>query len=107
MALHVMCNIHTVISHCGNRNNYLIKLCPRGAQTCVLLLFCDRDREVNLMTLNLEGDQNMVKLYLYHHTENKDHELDILKTYLQTVNEVFRSSHSKYIAWIEKVQNRS
>jgi len=25
-----------------------IKLCPRGAQTCALPLFCDRDLEMNL-----------------------------------------------------------
>jgi len=97
-------NVHILIGHCVNRNNYLIKLCPRGAQTCVLLLFCDRDREVNPMTLNLEGDQDIVKMYLFHHTDSKDCDLDILKMYLQTENEVSMSSRSKYIAWIEEVQ---
>jgi len=32
-------------------------------------------------------------------------DLDVLKMYLQTENEVARSSHSQYIAWIEKVRN--
>jgi len=57
-----------------------IKLCPRGAQTCALPLFCDRDLEINPMTLKLNRD------------------LDILKMNLQTENEVARSSHSKYIS---------
>jgi len=51
----------------------------RRAQTCALPLFCDSDLEINPVTLKLEGD------------------LDILKMYLQTKNEVARSSHSKYI----------
>jgi len=33
-----------------------IKLCPWGAQTCALRLFCDcDDLEINPMTLKLEG----------------------------------------------------
>jgi len=46
-----------------------IKLCPQGAQTCALPLFCDRDLEINFMTLKLEGDLDILKMYL--HTENK------------------------------------
>jgi len=42
----------------------------REAQTCALPLFCDRDLEINPMTLKLEGDLNILKIYL--HTENKD-----------------------------------
>jgi len=45
--------------------NFKIKLCPRGAKTCALTLFCDRD--INLMTLKLEGDLNILKI----HTENE------------------------------------
>jgi len=48
-----------------------------GAQTCKLPLFCDRDLEINLMTLKLEGD------------------LDILKVYLDTENEAASSRYSK------------
>jgi len=58
----------------------LIKLCPRGAQTCALPLFCDRDLEINPMTLKLEGD------------------LDILKTYPHTKNEAASLRHSKLSA---------
>jgi len=64
----------------------LSKLCPRGAQTCALPLFCNCDPEINLMTLKLEDD------------------LDILKMYPHTEDEVARSSYSKYIAWIKTVQ---
>jgi len=52
----------------------------------VLPLFCDGDLEIYTVTLKLEGS------------------LDILKMYPHTENEVARSSHSKYTAWIEKVQ---
>jgi len=55
----------------------LIKPCPRGAQTCALPLFCDRDLEINPMTLKFEDD------------------LDILKMYPHTENEAASSSHSK------------
>jgi len=46
-----------------------IKLWPRGARTCALPLFCDRDLETNPLTLKLEGDLDVVKMYL--HTENE------------------------------------
>jgi len=46
-----------------------IKLCPRGAQTCALQLFCDRDLEINPMTLKLEGVLDILKLYV--HTDNE------------------------------------
>jgi len=59
-------------------NFRLNKLCSRGAQICALPLFCDRDIEINPMTLKLKDD------------------LDILKMHLQTENEVARSSHSQY-----------
>jgi len=65
-------------------NSTIIKLCPRGAQTCALLLFCDRDLEINCMTLKLEGDLYILKMYL--HTENKAVSL----------------RHPKLKAWIEK-----
>jgi len=46
-----------------------INLCPRGAQTCTLLLFCNRDLEINPVTLKLEGDLDILKMCLYN--ENK------------------------------------
>jgi len=60
------------------------KLRPRGAQTCALPLFCTRDLEINHMTLKLEGD------------------LDILKMYLHTKNEAASLRHLKLRAWIGK-----
>jgi len=54
-------------------------LCTRGAHTCVLPLFCCRDLNINPMTLKLEGD------------------LDILKMYFYTENEVARLRHSKLL----------
>jgi len=46
----------------------VIKLYPRGAQTCALPLFCDRDLETNSMTLKLEGGLAIMKMHL--HIEN-------------------------------------
>jgi len=57
-----------------------IRLSPREAQTCALPLSCNRDLEINSMTLKLEDD------------------LDIRKMYLRAENEVAWSIHSKYIA---------
>jgi len=34
-----------------------IKLCLTGAQTCALPLFCDRDFEINVLTLKLESNR--------------------------------------------------
>jgi len=45
------------------------ELCPRGAQTCALPLFCDRVLEINSMTLKLENDLDVLKRY--HHSENE------------------------------------
>jgi len=59
-----------------------IKLCPREAQTCALPLFCDRDLEINLVTLKLQGD------------------LNILQIYLQAAN----LGHSKHRAWVNKIR---
>jgi len=42
---------------------------PSGAHTCALSLFCDRDLEINSVTLKLEGDLDIPKMYL--HTENE------------------------------------
>jgi len=56
--------------------------CPWAAQTCVLLLFWNRDLEIN--PLKLEGD------------------LDSLKMYLHTENEAASLRHSKLRAWIGK-----
>jgi len=47
------------------------------------------------MTLNLESDQDIVHMYLYHHTEYKESNLDILKMYLQTENKASMSSNLK------------
>jgi len=44
---------------------YNTKLNPRKAQTCVLPHFCDRDLEINLMTLKLEGDLDILNIYLH------------------------------------------
>jgi len=41
-----------------------VKLRPTGAQNCALQLFRDRDLELNHMTLKLEGDQDILKMYL-------------------------------------------
>jgi len=54
-----------------------IKLCPKGTQTCVLPLFCDRDIEINRLTLKLKGDIDILKMYLY--TENEATTLKDLK----------------------------
>jgi len=42
--------------------NHWIKLCPRGAQTCALPLFCDSDLEINPVTLKHEGDLDILKM---------------------------------------------
>jgi len=42
---------------------------PSKAQTCALPLFRGRDLEINPMTLKLDGDLDMLKMYLY--TENE------------------------------------
>jgi len=47
----------------------VIKLCPSGAQTCVLPLFCDRDLQINPMTLKLEGGQDILKMYPHNESE--------------------------------------
>jgi len=36
---------------------------PMGAQTCMLPLFCNRDLEINPVTLKLEGDLDILKMY--------------------------------------------
>jgi len=48
----------------------IIKLGPRGAQTCVPPLFCDSDREINPTILKLE-DYLDIPVKMYHHTENE------------------------------------
>jgi len=40
----------------------------------VLLLFYNRDLEINPLTLKLEGDLHILKMYL--HTENEDASLE-------------------------------
>ena len=40
-----------------------IKLCPQEAQTCVIPLFCDHDLELTPMTLKLEDDLDVLKMY--------------------------------------------
>jgi len=47
----------------------IIKLCPRGEQTCAQHLFCCCDLDINPMTLKLEGDLDILIMYL--HTENE------------------------------------
>jgi len=54
---------------CSYKENYIIKPCYRGGQTCALPLFCDHDLEINPITLKLEGELNILNMYL--HTENE------------------------------------
>jgi len=61
----------------ASTSQYRIKLCPRGTHNCARPLFYSRDLDINPMTLKLEGD------------------LDILKMYFHIENEVARSRHSK------------
>lgn len=42
-----------------------IKLCPRRAYTYALPLFCDGDLETDPMTVNPEGVQYILKMYLH------------------------------------------
>jgi len=65
----------------GSETTIKIKLCPTGAQTCALPLFCDRDLEINPMTLKLEGDLDILKMY--RHTENEAARLGIQNTELE------------------------
>jgi len=55
----------------SNISPALDSLCAENKikQTCALPLFCDRDLEINSMTLKLEGDLDILKLYP--HTENE------------------------------------
>jgi len=76
LIIRAMCVHFCCVNFCKIKSP-LIKLCPRGAQTCALPLFCDRDLEINPVTLKLEGD------------------LDILKMYLHTKNEAVSLRHSK------------
>jgi len=54
-------------------------MCPRGVHTCARPLFRCCDLDINLMTSKLEGN------------------LDILKMYLHAENEVARLRHSKLL----------
>jgi len=40
-----------------------------GAQTSALPLFCDRDLDIGPMTLKLEGDRDILRMYP--HSENE------------------------------------
>jgi len=57
----------------------------RGAQTCAPPLICDRNLEINPVTLKLERDRN------------------ILKMYLCTENEAASLRRSKLRVWIEEI----
>jgi len=57
----------------------IIKLCPRGAHTCARTLFRCCDLDINPITLKLECD------------------LDILKVYFHAENEVAKLRHSKHL----------
>jgi len=59
------------------------------------------------LELELKNTRLAVATFLGPMTLKLNHDLDILKMYLQTENEAARSSHSKYITRIEKVQNSS
>jgi len=47
-----------------NKQQLQINLCPQGAQTCALPLCCDRDLEINPMTVTHEGDIDILTLKL-------------------------------------------
>jgi len=47
----------------------LIKLCLRGAHTCAQPLFRCCDLDINPMTSKLEGELDILKIYL--HAENE------------------------------------
>jgi len=49
----------------------IIKLCPKGAHNCARPLFCCRDLDLGPVTLNLDRDLDVLKVYL--HTENESH----------------------------------
>jgi len=53
-------------------NSTIIKLCLSGTQTCVLPLFCNRDLEINPMTLKLEGDLDILNTYLLGMSSNQN-----------------------------------
>jgi len=57
------------------------KLCETGAQTCALPQFCDRDLEINPMTLKLKSDLDILKTN--RHTKNKAASLTHLKLKLE------------------------
>jgi len=46
-----------------------IKQCPRGAHTCALPHFAVVVLDINPMTLKLEGDLDILKMYLYNKNE--------------------------------------
>jgi len=92
-----------------------LKQCPRGAQTCALPLFYDRDLEINPMTLKLKGDLAILKMYL--HTENEaasfiqNLELELNKEKIKYVSRWFcivvvKVKMSKAPNYFERYRNR-
>jgi len=65
---------------------------PSGAQACVLTLFCCRDLDFDSMTLKLESDLDILKIYLHINDE-------------AATKEVARSKHLIVRAWIQKYDN--
>jgi len=84
----------------------IIKLCPRRAQTCALPLFCDRDLEINPMTLKLEGDLNILKMY--RHTENEAVSLrhSELRAKIEKIRKCLKVKLSKAPNYFERYRNR-
>jgi len=72
-------NSSASFEHLVNKSIIKIKLCLRGAHNCAQLLFSCHDLDINPMTLKLEVD------------------LDILKMYLHAKNEVARLRHLKLL----------
>jgi len=70
------------------RGTNFIKLCPMGAHTCARPLFHGCDLDINSMTLKLEGDLDILKMYL--HAQNEVARLRHLK--LVTVDEICRGN---------------
>jgi len=70
---------HVASQHSRLMYTSQIKLCPSGAHTCARPLFYCCDIHINHLTLKLEGDLNILKMYFY------------------VENEVARLRHSKLL----------
>jgi len=74
--VHLVISIHQLLltfelsnDDCFLEVTMKIKLCPRKAHTCVRPLLRCRDLDINPMTLKHKSDLDILKMYLY--TENE------------------------------------